>query len=724
MKMTEQSRNLLSGRYRITQELARGGFGITYLAEDTQSSNPACVIKKLDPQNADIETAKTLFKREVAILRYLQQNLQIPKYFNYFEEGQNYYLVQEYIKGKPLHHLLNEEWAQPRVINFLHEILTTLKYLHQINVIHRDIKPSNVMRRDEDKNFVLIDFGAVKQLNLNYLPSQHQPPQTMIGTPGYAPPEQMSGRPGFNSDIYGLGITAIHLLTKIHPRDLRRDERDNIIWDNGVSIDNSLGAILRKMVYSNPEHRYQSVEDVLNDLGSLTAVNEQDYFNNLNGGSTIVSPEGSNNLQQMMTVSQNNALSNNSINQQSSSNNQNYYSNNNSNYNQRIHNNPSGITRWKIPLILAALSAIALLVELINPYIRPLYYSYQGNHLLDVRQPEKALEQFLNLTALKPNSSEGWKGRGDALFSLGRDPAALASYNKARSLQPNDPKTLNNIGKVLYKQRKYKEALDIHEQVIEIDSNNPEAWSGKGLAYVGLQQYQLATESFDKLKQINPEEPSIWLQIGLATKNLQGPEAAKTYFEEALSSYDDFLKRKPKDPIAWSDRGLVLLQLNRSQDALDSYEKALEIDKNFYEALLGKGNVLGSTKPQDALLAFDRAAEIRPQDYNVWFNRGSLLAQYLKNYEEALKSFDKAIERRYNSNDAWVNKGSVLLELNRYDEALAAFDKAKDLNPKDPYTWANRGYALEKLGRTQEAQMSYKIAVQNGLPPEELKNIK
>lgn len=712
--MTKQKEILLVGRYKIIKQLARGGFGITYLAQDTMSSNCLCVVKQLYPQNSDIiETAKLLFKREVAILRYLQQKQQIPKYFNYFEDEQNgqinYYLVQEYIHGETLRNLVYQQWTQPRVVNFLREILSILKYLHQINVIHRDIKPPNVMRREEDKKFVLIDFGAVKQLDINYSSFHEQHTQTMIGTSGYAPPEQMAGRPGFYSDIYGLGITAIQLLTKISPQNLKRDEKDNIIWDNGLDIDNSLAAILTKMVYRNPEQRYQSVEDVINNLSEFTAINEEDFLRSLYLGSNAntINPF---NIPEFPTVSQSN-LPNNNLNSKQ----------------PPIFHNKTALTTlpgsklWKITIVLTLLGAITFFIELIHPFIKPLYYSYQGNRLLDIRQPEKALEQFQNLIAINPNSAAAWKGRGDAFLSIGRDLQALESYNKALFFEPNDLKTLNNKGKALYKLRRYKEALEVHENVLEINPNNAEAWSGKGLAYIGLRQYKEASYSLEKLKQINPDEPIIWQQIGLVTELLQGQQAAKTYYEEAVSSYDDFLRTKPKDLLALTEKGSVLLKLNRLPDALVSYEKALKIDNNFYEALLGKGNALGGLgKPQEALLAFNRASEIRPQDYQVWFTRGSLLAQYIKDYDEALKSFEKAIERRYDSHDAWVNKGTVLLELNRYDEALVAFDKAKDLQPKDPYVWANRGYALEKLGRTQEARNSNNKAIELGLPREEL----
>ncbi len=683
--MTNQTGALLGGRYKIIRELARGGFGITYLAEDTQSSssNSACVLKKLDPQSADITTAKNLFLREVHILYFLQQNQQIPKYFNYFEEGQNYYLVQEYIKGKSLDKLLTNQWAQIKVIYFLQEILLILKYLHQINVIHRDIKPSNVMLRDEDEKFVLIDFGAVKQLDQRYSSSQspqHVPP-TKIGTYGYAPSEQMAGRPGINSDIYSLGITAIQLLTGIYPTNLKRDEQDNVIFPKDINVDSSLAKILRKMVHTEPEERYQFVDQVLENMNEIIV---RFHDNARNKART-----------RFQTT--------------------------------QVPDRRISLRLWHIPLLVVALTAILFgAIELIHPFLRPLYYLSQGNHFLDIRQPEKALEEFQNLIELQPSSADAWKGRGNALFSLGRDLGALESYNHALSLQPNDVKTLNNKGQTFYKLRRYKEALETNEKVLELNPDNAEAWSGKGLAHLGMQQFQQATESFEKLRQISrPDQPGIWYQIGLAREQLEGPQAAKKYYEEALPVYDNFVERQPNDPIAWTDRGNILLKLNRPQNAIASYSKALEIDGNFYVALLGKGNALITLgKRQEALLAFNQASKVRPEDSLIWYNRGVLLAKDFQDNEEALKSFDKAVKQRDDFYPAWLNKGTALLELKRYDEALVAFDKAKSLNPKDAAVWASQGFALEQLGRNKQACDSYKKASALGMSPEELETAK
>ncbi|GAB1544055.1 hypothetical protein NUACC21_67310 [Scytonema sp. NUACC21] len=693
--MTKQTEGLIVGRYQIVREIARGGFGVTYLAQDTLLSNAACVIKKLNPQSADIETAKILFQREAHVLNYLQQNQQIPKFLNYFEEGDNYYLVQEHIQGKSLDKLLDRRWSKEKVIHFLQEILLILKYLHQINIIHRDIKPSNVIRRDEDQRFILIDFGSVKQLDPKYLSSnaaQTVPTHTMIGTPGYAPVEQMDGRPSFKSDIYGLGMTAIHLFTGIHPRDLKRDREDNVIFPKGIDADSRLCQILTKMVYFSTERRYQSVDEVIEHVNEIT-IQQNGVVRNWTGNlaATRIEPP--------LSLSQpDRTLAPQQISFKSS----------------------------YIPIGFAAISLMVVGLEfLISPTIRPAYYLYQGDNLIKSLKPEAASEQFQNYIDLKPNSSEGWRGKGDALMILGRYSSALAFYQKALSLEPKNLKSLNNKGRALYKLGLAKDALETYESVLKLNpvsDDLAEAWSGKGIAHIGLQQYEEASKAFEKLKQIRPDKPNVWYETGLAVEQLQGPQAAKVYYREALDGYEAFLKRNSRDPISWTVKGDTLQKLHRYEEALVSYEEALKIDENFYEALLGKGIVLLTLqKPQDAFWSLDRASKIRPQQNpQVWYTRGLLLTREFGKHEDAIQSFEQAIKLDNQSYAAWQGKGLALSELKRYEAALEALNKARDLAPKNALIWANIWSVLQEMGKSQEAEEAYQKAIELGFPAEEL----
>ena len=664
------SPRILNGRYKIVNKLGEGGFGNTYLAEDMNLFDSLCVIKRLNPQNADVETAKRLFKREAYILSYVQENEQIPKLFGYFEEDQNCYLVEEYIRGDTLEKLISEDWPQQEVVNFLREILLILDPLHQQEIIHRDLKPSNIMRRDKDNKFVLIDFGAVKQLG-NSAPIPVQPSnETMIGTPGYAPREQMMGKTFLSSDIYALGMTAIHLLTNVHPIMVERDNDDNVIWPEQKQIDPWLKEILNQMVNSNPQKRYHSAQDLLKKLDEIEDLASSD--------TGLRVPKEGTHISRLLAK-----------------------------------HKPVG----QIAALLTGVGTLVLIIaiELIYPVIRPWYYSYRGNHLLDISQPENALEQFRNLISLNRNSASGWKGRGDAMLMLGRYSGALSAYEKALQLKPNNIKALNNKGTALYRLRRYEQAVATHEKALELNPDSVEAWSGIGIAYLGWGKYEQATESFDQAQNIAPDNPQVWLEEALAIESGQGFAAAKEIYEEALRSYDDILDDNRNKATNWMGRGYVLLKLRRPQDALKSYNRAVEIDSNLYEAWMGKGNASSSLgEPGPALEAFNRASEIRPKDYLVWYSRGILLAQAFKDHQEALDSFQTSIRLRNDFHPAWLDRGLAQAELGRYREALISINRAQDLQPNDPLVWANKGFVLEKLGKYSQAIEAYDRAIEMG----------
>jgi len=258
---------LLKNRYNIIRILSSGGFGRTYIAKDMNHvGNPLCVVKHLQIKEKDpqfLEVARRLFKNEADILNILGQHSQIPRLLNSFEENQELYLIQEYISGRSLEEELN--YAKPllesQVINILEDVLQVLVFVHSYGVIHRDIKPSNLIRREHDGKIVLIDFGAVKQIQtLEY-------ETIIVGTMGYAAPEQLRGQPRLNSDIYALGMIAIQALTGLFPSQLPRDEDTNtVIWQENSKTSDKLANVLNKMVSYNFRDRYQSAKEVLQDL--------------------------------------------------------------------------------------------------------------------------------------------------------------------------------------------------------------------------------------------------------------------------------------------------------------------------------------------------------------------------------------------------------------------------------------------------------------------------
>jgi serine/threonine protein kinase len=267
---------LLDGRYRIIETLAAGGFGKTFVAQDTKRpGQPQCVVKMLHGSHNQqtMEIARRLFYKEAETLEKLRHP-QIPQLLAFFEQKQEFYLVEEFVPG----HTLAQELVPGRVfsegwvLTFLTDVLQILQFIHNHGVIHRDLKPSNLIRRQGDGNLVLIDFGAVKHLQIEGETPKEASHTVGIGTQGYMPTEQSSGKPRFSSDLYALGMMAIQALTGVHPRDLPEDvDTGEILWQDRATVSPALAQILSKMVRYHFSQRYQRAEEVFQDLQPLLA---------------------------------------------------------------------------------------------------------------------------------------------------------------------------------------------------------------------------------------------------------------------------------------------------------------------------------------------------------------------------------------------------------------------------------------------------------------------
>lgn len=267
---------LLDGRYQIIRVLGAGGFGQTYVAEDTKLYNSLCVVKQLKPMATDpttLQVARRLFESEAQLLHKLGTHDQIPQLMAHFEENQEFFLVQQFIDGHPISDELTpgKRLSEAYTISLLENILRPLAFVHQNNVIHRDIKPPNLIRRKNDGKIVLIDFGAVKQIGTQVVNGVGTTKMTVgIGTAGYMPSEQSRGSPRLSSDIYAVGIIGIQALTGLMPHQLDEDvQTAEIVWRNLVEVNQTVADVLDRMVRYDFRQRYQSAAEALTAVQQL-----------------------------------------------------------------------------------------------------------------------------------------------------------------------------------------------------------------------------------------------------------------------------------------------------------------------------------------------------------------------------------------------------------------------------------------------------------------------
>ncbi|MEC4814682.1 MAG: serine/threonine-protein kinase, partial [Scytonema sp. PMC 1069.18] len=278
-----QAGQTLGDRYFILRQIGQGGFGRTYLAEDSNRFRELCVLKEFSPQVQTpyvLQKAEELFQREASVL-YKLQHSQIPRFRELFRsnlDGKEYlFLVQDYVEGQTYRSLLDFRqqqglrFTEAEVLQLLQQILPVLEYIHSLGVIHRDISPDNLILRNIDHLPILIDFGGVKQVAATVVSQYYQPGvmgatplRTLLGKAGYSPPEQMqTGLVEPHSDLYALAATAVVLLTGKQPNELIDTYTLTWQWQREVNLSSSFGMVLDKMLSPTPGERFQSASAVL-----------------------------------------------------------------------------------------------------------------------------------------------------------------------------------------------------------------------------------------------------------------------------------------------------------------------------------------------------------------------------------------------------------------------------------------------------------------------------
>lgn len=239
---------LQGGKYRIEKSLGQGGFGITYLAEQTNLNRKVCIKEffmkeygeRTESSNADSEATvltgvsavtsaaaeimgkyRDKFIKEAKTIAKLDHP-GIVRIHDVFEDNGTAYYVMDFIEGENLNDLVKREGAlsEERALGYIHQVADALSYVHAHNIMHLDVKPSNIILRKSDDRAILIDFGAAKQ----YDSSGTQTSTTPVGlSAGFAPIELMKigGVQTFSpeTDVYSLGATLYYLVTGQNPPD-------------------------------------------------------------------------------------------------------------------------------------------------------------------------------------------------------------------------------------------------------------------------------------------------------------------------------------------------------------------------------------------------------------------------------------------------------------------------------------------------------------------------
>lgn len=622
---------LLDARYRILTVLSAGEVTQTLLVEDAIIPHSIFVLKQLHPDNRHpqaLQVLRRLFTDEVKILEKLsQEHDQIQNLVAYFEENEEFFLVQEFVYGNPLSEeiLLGTPLMAEQVINLLIEILEILVFVHSNEVIHQDIKPANIIRRASDNKLVLIDFGAVKEIVT-----------TIVGDLEYIPVEQLHGNTQYNSDIYALGIVAIAALMGLTANEVATlPSQKNLLtgeimwWHGGGKINKNLAKIINKMVRFDYRKRYQSASEVLNDLQQLRELPEQNIVPKkhklmLTGlASCIVVGLSAWFLYTWKPVTNNQEIYQQGVEKYEQGN----YQEAVKSFTQIIQINPQnalvynlrGDAFYRLGDYQKA-QADASQAILLNPQDANAYYD-RGFSLRELKKYSEAIADFTSAIKLNPQNAYAYYGRGIAYSQMKQYKQAIEDFSKAIALKANYTEAYLQRGIVRRRLKLKQAAIDDFDKVIAINPNDAKAYYQKGLIHLINQQKYIAIQDFNKAINLNPKYIEAYLHRADAHSELG-------YKVQASEDYNQVLKLNPQSITAYIHRGTHRFSFGNYQGAIQDYNQAIRLDPKNAAAYNNRGNAhLERGNKKAALEDYSRAIKINPNFALAYYNRGLVFAR-------------------------------------------------------------------------------------------------
>jgi len=544
----------ISDRYLVMSYLGGEKQIDNYLVQDsTQETLPLAYLKLMKPlvdENFDLQSIKQAVDQEITRINQVfsyQQDLRISECFLV---GNYLCIVQEFVEGSSFAQILQTNSVLPEetVIDLLIDVLNILANCHKRQIIHGNIKPSSLLQRKDDKSVVLTDFQSINDLVVGDFTENF-----LYGNLGYIPPEQIASRATYSSDIYALGMTAIHCLTGVVPQRLGMStETGEILWSQDIQIDPSLIRILNKMTGLEQKKRYASANQVIKSVKKLCRKNRFKSWHLyllvlpfLLGISVFILAQWAQRAAILEFYTGDLKLENRQ------------YKKAIQYYDEGLKKLPKSkrqVQNFQQVWLQKAKAynqlkdydnALKTCKEALKFYQSPQLRNCQGLAFDNLKQYDSAVLAYDKAIALDPEYVWSWNNRGDAYANLDKFPEAIADFEKAIELSPEQSYVpWNNLGRVYYLQRRYPQSIDAYNNAIAIKKDYLPALVGLGNAYKSIRNFSAATTAYDQAIAINPNSYESWFGKALIAESLQKYEEATTTYEKALSIKPDWESAK------------------------------------------------------------------------------------------------------------------------------------------------------------------------------------
>ena len=541
LKMIDRA---IGSKYQIVKYLGGTKEIHSYVANGLEAASQGrYYLEILEPQTSKRTLSQSSEEIMLGLnnLATVDNHKKTPEIVEYLIDESRIYIVQEYIEGKNLAQIIDDRFilSESEVIDILISTANALKPLHKQQQVHGNIKPSSLIRRSKDNEIILVDFNLVNAA-IDLAPNS----QT-----GYVPPEQIAGRLSSASDIYALGMTAIHVLTGTPPQALAKNPRNGeILWHRKARISPNFAKILDKMISLDRNRRYQSLNRVVKDLKKIEYKSRfKEFYKYL-----LIAP-----ILFFVTVvlltqwAQRAAILEFSLGDSFLREQQ---------YQKAIDYYDSGLK--KLPTTKAQVrnyeqvwlkkakaqrqigdykAALSTCSKALKHYQSPQLWNCEALNLYNLERYDAAIAAYDRAIDIAPENVWLWNNRGEAHVETEQVGKAVFDFKHAIELDPNKSfVSWNNLGKLYYQQQEYLQAIEAYNQALAIKSDYLPALIGLGNVQKSSRQYTQAVNSYDLALEINPKYLEAWYGKGSVAEYLGKFESAQEYYQKASDLKPDW----------------------------------------------------------------------------------------------------------------------------------------------------------------------------------------
>jgi eukaryotic-like serine/threonine-protein kinase len=527
----------IGDKYQIVKYLSGNKEIHSYMAKGLEENNQSrYYIEILKPHNSKLSLSEITQEIMLGLnnLALVGKESRIPATIEYFVDEFRIYIVQDYVEGRNLAQIIEDQFilSETEVVDILLDAATALHPFHKQQIIHGNIQPSSLIKRNGDSKITLVDFSLINEA-VDLLPDSKT---------GYIPPEQISGRATYVSDIYALGMTAIHVLTGTSPQNLEKNPRTGeILWHRKARISPSFAKILDKMICLDKNQRYQSLKKVVKDLKKIKY---KSHFRGLYKyfliapvlffGIYLVYVQWAQRAAILEFYRADIKLEANQYREALD-----YYNNGL----KRLPNTRGQVRNFEQVWLKKAKAqsqlkdyeaALQTCSIALRHYQSPRLWNCKAVNLYNLKRYDQAIAAYDQAIKIAPDDVWLWNNRGEAYTSLNQPEKAISDFQKAIQLSPAQSfVSWNNLGKLHYELRDYQQAIKAYEEALKVKPEYLPALIGLGNAQKASQLYFQASDSYDRALAINPDYHEAWFGKGSVAEYLGDYTTAKEYYQQA-----------------------------------------------------------------------------------------------------------------------------------------------------------------------------------------------